>query len=189
MNISKELISTAYDYKAYRELIDRLYKEGKSTGPIQNDELLHYTELNNHRMNRVEKTSVLSDALKEQLSNIKSSQIWLVITEGWCGDGAQQVPVFHQIEKEYPQIKLKLILRDEHLAMMDQFLTNGSRSIPKLLIVDELSSNLLATWGPQPKEAVNLIKEMKEKLHLWYARNRGAALQSELTALLKDISN
>jgi hypothetical protein len=198
MIFSKELLDTAYDYDKYRELIDRLFKEGKSTGPIQNEEMLHYTELNIHRMNRVEKTTVLNNELKQQLANIKTPQIWLVITEGWCGDGAQLVPVFHKIACEFPHVKLKLILRDEHLDIMDQFLTNGSRSVPKLLIINEQSSSLLATWGPQPKEAINLInemknsgsekKEIKEKLHLWYARNKSAALQAELTETLKGIS-
>jgi hypothetical protein len=130
MKINNQTILKSIDYNSYRATIDKLFKEGKSTGPIQSEDLLHYTELNIHRMNRVEKTVQLTDALKNILSKVSSPQIWLVISEGWCGDAAQIVPVFSLIEKQFPSIQLKLLFRDENLELMDQFLTNGSRSIP-----------------------------------------------------------
>jgi hypothetical protein len=197
MKINEKTIEKALDYTNYRALVESLFKSGKSTGLVQNDELLHYSELNIHRMNRVEKTVQLTEELKSTLSKFSTPQIWLVLTEGWCGDAAQTVPVFSIIEKQYPNIKLKLLLRDENLELMDLFLTNGSRSIPKLLIIDVLSHDLVAQWGPRPQEASILINdlkaanaefsEMKEKLHLWYAKNKGIALQSELTELLESI--
>ena len=195
--ITKDHINKAIDYTTYRNLIQQLFNEGKSTGPVQNEKLLNFTGLNIHRMNRVEKTTVLNDELILQLKKIGKEQIWLVLTEGWCGDAAQQVPLFNCIEKLFSMVKLKLLLRDENVELMNGYLTNGNRSIPKLIILDAKSLTELVQWGPQPQEAVALINELKaaqketpeikEKLHLWYAKNNSKALQKELTQLLADI--
>jgi hypothetical protein len=199
MILSTELINKALDYKTYKELIEGLLKEGKSTGPNQSAELLQYSELNLHRMNRVEKTTTLIEDLNTKLNLIKQPQIWLILAEGWCGDAAQTIPIFHLIEKQFPQIKIKLLLRDENVELMDLFLTNGSRSIPKVLMLDASSLNLLAQWGPRPSEATALINnlkaeklemmEIKEKLHAWYAKNRGVAVQSEIIDILATAYN
>jgi hypothetical protein len=197
MIISKQMIDKAYTYEAYKKLVDDLWKEGKNTGPIQSEELFHYTELNIHRMNRVEKTTIITNELKEVLNQLTTPHICLILAEGWCGDAAQSVPVFNLIEHICANIKVKLLLRDENLELMDQFLTNGNRSIPKVLILEANALKVKATWGPQPLEAVALIQELKsiytekaqikEKLHLWYAKNKGLALQSELTAIIRGL--
>lgn len=197
MKITENIIQQSLAYESYRNLIESLFKEGKSTGITQSEELLHYSELNIHRMNRVEKTTVLNEDLKVELGKVKSPQIWLVLTEGWCGDAAQSIPVFNSIEKSFPNIQLRLVLRDENLDLMDQFLTNGGRAVPKLLILDASNYELLAHWGPRPPEATKLINEMKalniefaeikEKLHLWYAKNRSQALQAELLNIITKI--
>jgi hypothetical protein len=194
MIITTELINKALDYQSYKDLIERLLKEGKSTGPNQSQELLQYSELNVHRMNRVEKTTVLIEDLSATIDLIEQPQIWLILAEGWCGDAAQTIPIFHLIEKQFPKIKIKLLLRDENVEVMDHFLTDGSRSIPKVLMLDASSLNLLAQWGPRPSEAIALINnlkaakvdmmEIKEKLHAWYAKNKGVAVQSEIKDII-----
>ncbi len=194
MIITTELINKALDYQSYKDLIERLLKEGKSTGPNQSQELLQYSELNVHRMNRVEKTTVLIEDLSATIDLIEQPQIWLILAEGWCGDAAQTIPIFHLIEKQFPKIKIKLLLRDENVELMDHFLTDGSRSIPKVLMLDAISLNLLAQWGPRPSEAIALIDnlkaakvemmEIKEKLHAWYAKNKGVAVQSEIIDII-----
>ena len=194
MIITTELINKALDYQSYKDLIERLLKEGKSTGPNQSQELLQYSELNVHRMNRVEKTTVLIEDLSATIDLIEQPQIWLILAEGWCGDAAQTIPIFHLIEKQFPKIKIKLLLRDENAELMDHFLTDGSRSIPKVLMLDASSLNLLAQWGPRPSEAIALINnlkaakvdmmEIKEKLHAWYAKNKGVAVQSEIKDII-----
>jgi hypothetical protein len=194
MIITTELINKALDYQSYKDLIERLLKEGKSTGPNQSQELLQYSELNVHRMNRVEKTTVLIEDLSAKIDLIEQPQIWLILAEGWCGDAAQTIPIFHLIEKQFPKIKIKLLLRDENVELMDHFLTDGSRSIPKVLMLDASSLNLLAQWGPRPSEAIALINnlkaakvdmmEIKEKLHAWYAKNKGVAVQSEIIDII-----
>jgi hypothetical protein len=194
MIITTELINKALDYQSYKDLIERLLKEGQSTGPNQSQELLQYSELNVHRMNRVEKTTVLIEDLSATIDLIEQPQIWLILAEGWCGDAAQTIPIFHLIEKQFPKIKIKLLLRDENVEVMDHFLTDGSRSIPKVLMLDASSLNLLAQWGPRPSEAIALINnlkaakvdmmEIKEKLHAWYAKNKGVAVQSEIIDII-----
>jgi hypothetical protein len=197
MIINSEIIKKSFDYTTYRALIDQLLLEGKVTGPEQSEDLTHYTTLNVHRMNRVDKTSTISEELKAVLSQIIKPQTWLVISEGWCGDAAQIVPFFHVIENQFSKIQVRFVLRDENLELMDQFLTNGGRAIPKLLILDQETNELLAHWGPRPAEAQALINdlksanadmtEIKEKLHLWYGRNKSQALQIELAEVLRII--
>lgn len=190
--ITPSLLDGAYTYASYRALIDGLVAEGKTTGPTQNEKMLDYTKMNVHRMSRLDATFKFIPELEEALRHTKP-QTWLVITEAWCGDAANIVPVFNQIESANPAIKVRYILRDEHLDIMDQYLTNGGRSIPKVVVLDE-NLNELATWGPRPAEGQALMDEWKaqdmpysekaEKLQLWYARNRTQAIQMELAALI-----
>lgn len=190
--ITQTLIDNAYTYETYCALIDSLLAEGKTTGPEQTEKLTEYTKMNVHRMARLDTHFQFIPELEAALKTAKP-QTWLVITEGWCGDAANIVPVFNHIEKANPTIQVRFILRDEHLDIMDAYLTNGGRSIPKVVILDaELKET--ATWGPRPAEGQALMDEMKaqdlpykekaEKLQLWYARNRTAAIQTELAALI-----
>jgi len=128
------------------------------------------------------------------LLQISSPTTWLVITEGWCGDAAQNLPFLNKMAELNPNITLKLVLRDEHPELMDEFLTNGGRSIPKVIGLDE-SLNVLGSWGPKPipmqKEFLeNKVsqertgKEFTEYLHLWYAKDKGLTLQNEILAIL-----
>jgi integrase len=198
-SILKNSLSKSYTYSEYRRQITLLLQEGKSSGNEQSEALTHYSELNEVRMNRLDKTMKVSDENGQKLQNLKRNYIWLVISEGWCGDAAQTIPIFHLIEKQFPKIKIKLLLRDENVELMDLFLTNGSRSIPKVLMLDASSLNLLAQWGPRPSEATALINnlkaeklemmEIKEKLHAWYAKNKGVAVQSEIIDILATLYN
>jgi len=80
---------------------------------------------------------------------------------------------------------------------MDDFLTNGTRSIPRLVIFDK-DGNELAQWGPRPQEAQVVFLEAKEgglekpeileKLHLFYGRNRGKALLAEFREIIKGLA-
>ncbi len=190
--IPGSLLDSAYTYASYRALIDGLVAEGKTTGPTQNEKMLDYTKMNVHRMTRLDTTFKFIPELEEALRHAKP-QTWLVITEAWCGDAANIVPVFDQVERANPAIKVRYILRDENLDIMDQYLTNGGRSIPKMVVLDA-DGNEIGTWGPRPAEAQALMDEWKvqglpysekaEKLQLWYARNRTVEIQKELAALI-----
>lgn len=184
----------------YDEYSNKIENELNSTdlGKLNETDksLYDYTNLNIHRSSRIHKTYKPSEELISVISQIDEKQIWMVITEGWCGDSAQNLPHIAMISQLNPNIDLRIILRDENLDIMDEYLTNGtSRSIPKLVVFDK-DGNELFQWGPRPVEAQELVNELKktglskkefaEKLHLWYGRNRGKAIDSEFVALLND---
>lgn len=183
-------------YREYRDMIDALLKEGKTTGDNHSEAMVNYAKMNATRMRRIDKHVALSDELREIATRLKRPQKWVVLTEGWCGDAAQIVPVFNKIaEAAGDTIELRFVLRDLHLELMDQHLTNGGRSIPKLIAKDAETGRVLFDWGPRPDEAQKLythlketkapFKEAAEKLHKWYADNKTRDTQQALAELLR----
>ena len=178
----------------YTALLDRLLDEGLTTGTKQSEEMLHYARMNRQRMHRLEKTAVVNDELKGSLKKVSQKMIWLVITEGWCGDAAQNVPVIEKMAAENINIETRYVLRDEHTELIDRFLTNGARSIPKLIAIDAETLEVLGTWGARPKEAQSLYDELKvqgadketimERLQRWYNADKNQAIQSEFIELV-----
>ena len=186
-------------YQAYRQLIDELLLEGKTTGPDDSEAMLHYTKMNVQRMNRVEKTFQLSEELQLALQELDQNYRLLIISEGWCGDAAQIVPVVDQMVKNSNgKLSLRLVLRDKNLPLIDAHLTNGGRAIPVVLVLDEVGS-ILATWGPRPQVLQHLLAEWKkensdmmalaEKLHSWYAKDKTRSTQEELTLLISGLNS
>jgi len=168
------------------------------TGNEQSENLTHYSTLNETRMNRLEKTMKITDENLSKLQSLKNEYIWLVIAEGWCADGAQLLPVFNKMANESDKIELKIVLRDENEDLMNLFLTNGTRAVPKLIIVNKETGNVCGNWGPRPKGANDLIRNYKEKfgivdetakadLQLWYLHDKGVSTQDELIDLMLDL--
>lgn len=195
ISIIQSALQNSLSYSAYRTLVSKLIDEGKSTGNEQSADLLHYSELNEVRMNRLEKTLKMDSEVLEKLQNLKSKQTWLVISEGWCGDAAQILPIIKLMAEASENIDLKIVLRDEHEDLINQFLTNGAKSIPKLLILDE-NANLINHWGPRPEGAKNLILDYKAKhgivdepakiaLQKWYLDDKGISTQKEIVGMLQ----
>lgn len=196
--ITRELLESAMSYESYSQLLDELFNEGKTTGDNHSEAMLGYAKMNIHRMNRLNKTIILDLELIELLNQSPDYKIvWLVLTEGWCGDAAQNIPLLQKVTELSEQIELKLILRDENLPVMDQFLTNGGRSIPKLIALREDKLSVLGEWGPRPepvqqmvnefkKQAEGDYKEFSKEVQLWYARNKNQSLQAELKLKLKE---
>jgi hypothetical protein len=184
----------AYTFKAYNELIESLLEKNKTTGTNQSEAMINYTQMNQKRMKRWFKTLKLSDEIKG-LNIDGQSQKWLIITEGWCGDAAHNIPGIEMIARELG-IETRYILRDENPEIIDAYLTNGGRAIPKLIAVDK-DFNELFTWGPRPKECQELYLTLKEngsdwneileKVQRWYNSDKGAMLQQEFTQLLKSV--
>ena len=193
--ILENSLQKAISYQEYRNLVSDLLAKGKSTGPNQSEDILNYSLLNDKRMKRLDKTIKLSDDVIASIKDIKTPQTWLVLTEGWCGDAAQNLPIINKLAEENPNINLQLILRDENLDLMDEFLTNGGRSIPKLIALDD-KKNVLATWGPRPTTAAKMVidyktkhggldAEFKKDLQVWYNKNKGINVQEDFVSLLK----
>jgi len=184
-------------YLAYRNLIDELLVAKKTTGTDHSDAMLHYTKMNVQRMSRVDKTVQLDPDLYSVLNKVQGHYCFLVISEGWCGDAAQIVPVFDKIATTFStKFDLRFVLRDANLPLIDAHLTNGGRAIPVLLVLDN-TGNVIAKWGPRPQILQDLLAEWKsqesdmmalaEKLHGWYAKDKTRATQQELAALFTNL--
>ncbi|MEP6573014.1 MAG: thioredoxin family protein [Gemmatimonadota bacterium] len=118
----------------------------------------------------------------------------LVLLEDWCGDASNTVPVLARWAEETPGVELRVIRRDENPAVMDQYLTNGSRSIP---IVIALDSNFheLGHWGPRPAElqawvmankATTPKAELYPQVRRWYAKDKGETTLREVTGAVSN---
>ncbi len=194
-SIIQNSLADSLSYTEYRNKVTSLLKEGKSTGNEQSEALTHYSELNETRMNRLEKTIKITEDFTEQLKQLKREYIWLVISEGWCGDAAQLVPIFHKMAELSSKIDLKIALRDDHDDLMNLFLTNGARSIPKLIILDKNTLEVLGDFGPRPQGAKQLILDYKAEhgvidetaktnLQLWYLHDKGLSTQQEIMEIM-----
>jgi hypothetical protein len=188
-------LTNCYSYESYKSFVTELVERGKTSGPEQREDLIHFTELNARRMKRIEKTTVLSEELKANLERIIAPYTWILISEAWCGDAAQIVPVIGKIAAQNSKIDLKIILRDEHLSIMDQYLTNGGRSIPKLICLDQDFQEVFV-WGPRPKSIQQVVTDTKaegisdhsilvERLQNAYNLDHTKSIQQEISELIE----
>ena len=191
--ISKSL-NKAIDYKEYRQQVQEYVVNKSSSGPDQSEAFINYTKLGDARMRRLDKTIKIDEAIEEVVQSVTDKITWLVITESWCGDAGHALPVINRLASLSEHITLKIVYRDENTELMDRFLTNGGRSIPKLIQLDE-NMEVTATWGPRPSTATNLVNafkeanggltpEFKESLQLWYNKDKGQTIARDLAAML-----
>jgi quercetin dioxygenase-like cupin family protein/pimeloyl-ACP methyl ester carboxylesterase len=180
-------------YSEYVKLIDDLLLEGKSTAAEPTYDQFYVSKVNRRRMRFVEQMPLL-DAIKISARLTERSMIWLVITEGWCGDAALSIPVIENIAAECPSIETRYVLRDENVDLIDRYSTDGARAIPKLIALDVESHKVIGTWGPRPAGAQALVQRLKKQgleriairqhLQNWYNDDRGLSIQSEFDQLL-----
>ena len=193
--VIEKSLESALTYSEYRTLVSDLLEENKSTGENQSEALYNYSFLNDRRMKRLDKTSKLTEDTLTKIKDVEEKQTWIVLTEGWCGDAAHNIPVLNEMAEENPNIDLQLVLIDENLDLMDNFLTNGGRSIPKLIAVDQ-NKEVLFTWGPRPSVATKMIADykaehgvvdadVKKDLQVWYNKNKGTNVQEDILDLLE----
>ena len=190
-------LAAALPYPAYREMLTLLLAEGKTTGPNQSETYLSAATQNQARMKRLDRKARFSEEMEKALAGLPHNYLMLAITEGWCGDAAQTIPLFNHMAEASDKLELKLVLRDEHPELIDQFLTDGSRSIPKVIFLDAESLLVAADWGPRPAPAQEMAMAYKalpaeEKdydaynvaLHTWYARDKMASTEREVVEIL-----
>ncbi|KOY85343.1 hypothetical protein AD998_03495 [bacterium 336/3] len=200
--LEKHHLESSLSYENYMKMAHELFEKGKTTSqdPHYNEPwVLELTKLNFQRIQRIEKTTQVSEDIQQELQSLKKNWIWLILVESWCGDVAQNLPTIHKIaEASNGKISLKLLLRDENLEVMDMFLTNGGRSIPKMVCLDE-NLTTLGTWGPRPTPVQELMlnakaegktfDEIHDIVHGWYAKDKTQTLQNEFLALIKSWSS
>ncbi|GAB3886266.1 thioredoxin family protein [Spirosoma agri] len=194
--ITPELLASAYTYEQYVALSNELLAQSRTTSeaPSYNTpEILGYAKLNIHRMNRLDKLTALTTELKAALAGIAEPWTWLVLTESWCGDAAQSIPVLHHMAEQSPQVSIRFLLRDKNPDLINAYLTNGGKSIPKLICVRTTDLKELGSWGPRPAQLQVLFTEwqnkmpfpeLAEKLQRWYNDDRTQAIQREFLELI-----
>jgi len=197
--IKTELVTNSLDgsfgYNEYRTLVADHAANKTSTGPAQSEALTNYTLLSHTRMKRLDKTVKISEEIQEKFKNFTGNQTWVVLTESWCGDAAQSMPAMNKLADLAPNITFKVVLRDENLELMNAFLTNGSMSIPKLIILDNDNQEVLADWGPRPSTATAMVNdykaehgqltpEFKKDLQVWYNKDKSESIIEDLTQLI-----
>jgi hypothetical protein len=188
---TQQLIDSAYTYSAYQEELNEMLAQPPKDALAE--KMRPYIIKNVALMNEYDQTYQVFDSVKSALEAAPATT-WLVLTEGWCGDAAFNVPMLNVIEKAVPdKVKLRLLFRDSNLEVIDANLTDGGRSIPKMVILSE-DLQVLGHWGPRPAELQTLMKAWKgeglvlhdiiPKVHSWYNANKTYALQTELKALI-----
>lgn len=184
-------LTEGYSFEAYKQLFEQLVAEGKTTGANQTEGYVSYTKLNWSRWKRAEKNDTVLAGTQESLNDVYEPLTLIILTEAWCGDASQAMPIIEKVVKASDKLRAKIILRDEHDELMSNYLTNGGKAIPKVLIVNK-NNEVVSTWGPRPVELQALVVAFKKEnpeatgmdisalTQRWYVANKGVAIQEEL---------
>lgn len=180
-------------YSEYVAQIQDLLQAGEENSLSYDESQLEFTALNQKRMARWDRRFAKMGFSRPSNLNV-SSMTWLVITEGWCGDAAHIIPVIKQLSDDLGIERLLFINRDRNLDIMDQFLTNGGRSIPVMIVLSE-QGEVLGNWGPRPMELQNYFMGQKSKpdfnypevqigLQGWYNKDKGQTTAAEIIQMM-----
>lgn len=194
INIDSKYIDKSLSYDEFRQFVTDALTNDKSKLNLEED-YMAYAELNEARLHRLDKTMKVEEEVATKLANLKKKYTWIVITESWCGDAAQIVPILNKMAEACPNIEMRLVFRDQNLELMDAFLTNGGRAIPKMIITEQDSLKVLGHWGPRPalgqkvvtdyKSAHGVVDEAgKVELQMWYTKDKGHEVQKEVIELM-----
>ncbi len=196
--IIKESIDRSISYQDYRDLVKQLAETNSNTGIEKTEDLANYTKLNDRRMKRWDKTIKVSEDATQRILGFNQKITWLIITESWCGDAAHVIPALNKIAELNSNIQIKLVLRDENLELMDMFLTKGARAIAKVIMINNVTGDVIGAYGPRPSEATSYVNrfkakhgkltpEFKEDLQHWYNKDKGQNVINDVTELLCEL--
>lgn len=190
-----------YTYQEYRFKINEFVNANSCSGDDQSSDRIDFTRLNNYRMDRIEKQYKINDEFLLYLEDLNCQMNWVLIAESWCGDAAQTLPVIAKIADMTPNITLQIIFRDDNPEIMNEYLTNGGKAIPKLICFNKTTGDEVGAWGPRPSRIKTIVNDYKInhpessheefliKLHLWYGRDRGESVQKDFVKLIEHWSD
>lgn len=180
------------NFHQYIEHFEGIINSESPQAPYDDPHYMDYAKLNWSRTNRWLKNGILTDETKNALKNISGKQKWVLISEPWCGDAAHSVPFIGLIAQECDNIELEIQLRDSN-SEIDNYLTNGGKSIP-ILIIRDANNKDITVWGPRPanfqadflrlKESGVPMDDIKAELQKWYNADKGQTIQREIIAAL-----
>lgn len=117
----------------------------------------------------------------------------LVLSEDWCGDAINTVPLLARFADAAPNLELRVLARDANPDLMDAHLTGASRSIPVVMVLDERFAEH-GWWGPRPRELQAWVlgpgqalekTERYRQVRTWYARDRGRSTLAEVSEIIE----
>jgi len=195
--MNTEIAKNTATWEDYLSAFEHLLNSDNHSAPYTNPAYLDYVKLNHSRQKRWLKTGVLNQEIIAEVKKINIAQTWYIITEPWCGDAAHSIPFLKLITEHNPLITIKIVWRDTPPLVIEDYLTNGGKSVPKLVVRDA-EENDLFTWGPRPEPCQKVYLEMKERnapfeeqkvvLQNWYNTDKGLTLQKELLALIREMN-
>jgi thiol-disulfide isomerase/thioredoxin len=194
-DIIKDSLNKSMSYDEYRTLVTALIEQQSTTGNDKSETFINYTVLNDRRMKRWDKTVKLSDSAIESIKSFSEKVTWLVLTESWCGDAAHILPVINKVAEQNANIDFRVVLRDDNEHLMNEFLSNGGKAIPKLIMIENETLEVINTFGPRPTIATEMVDiyktlhgqltpEFKEDLQRWYNKDKGQSTIADLLGIL-----
>ncbi len=185
-------------YDAYLEHWQELASRSPGEAEDKSErKLIHYYKYNWKRSQAVKTAYEPSEALRDAMARIDEPQLWMVITEPWCGDSAYNLTVIAEAAALSDQVTLRILLRDDNLDIMDQYLTEGGRRIPKLVAFDEAGDELFQ-WGARPAGARQLRSgliedgldsgEVVQNLLEWYDDGGWQEVDDELADAVQSVA-
>jgi hypothetical protein len=193
-----ETRTAIFSYASYLKRVKELLAAGKVTGDQQSPILLETTALNLKRMERVYEKQTFSEETLQTIDRLERHLNWVVLVEGWCADASQNIPILAKMASLSKHIDVNFILRDENPEIMNQYLTNGGKAIPKLVCYDAITGEELGTWGPRPTFIQQQVKQIKAAnpaiskvefhrlVQKMYAKDKGMSIQEDFTALMNE---
>lgn len=184
-------------WNEYMDMFNEILGSKLKDPPYDSDEYIEYVKLNWSRIKRWNKTGALLRETIDSFHSVRDTQNWILITEPWCADAANIAPMLNKIASLSPKIHFHIKLRDSS-ALIENYLTDGTRSIP-ILIVRNNAARDLYVWGPRPKGCKELVGEVKKSggnsqeiktaVQQWYNDDKGVSVQNELIALNEKLRN
>ena len=191
--VLRAAFTSGLTYEEYFEMNTIMAKQGRSSGMLK-PSYIEYTKLSAARMRRWNKVYEPSPSFLNKIKlKTQLGEMWLVFGETWCGDVAHNLP-FIAKWAAFLGIDLRVILRDENSDLMEEFLTNGCRSIPKLVRLNH-EFNVLGSWGPRPSLLMKAHAEWNRQPEFdkkewflfaqdWYNKDKGVTLEMDFEALM-----
>lgn len=177
------------NYKQYQHQFEQILGHSSPTPPYDKSSYIEIVNQNLRRMKKWDNTLELSEELVAELKKIDKKQHWIMIAEPWCLEASHILPFLVKMAEESECISYDIQLRDSEPFLINAYLTNGTKGIPKMVVRDEDDSDLFV-WGPRPAKAQtfrdelvdnNLTSEtIKQALLQWYSADKGKSLNTEI---------
>ena len=195
--LTAEQLATGLPYPAYRQHI------AEALATPQPDEklakMLPYYQQAVDRMDALAPTIALLPELQAALGRLGGRYLWVIITEGWCGDASHTVPIIEAVaQASGGHLTTRYFLRDSHLDLMNKYLTNGGQAMPIAVVLHADSLTEAGVWGPRPAPLQAIHQEMKARevpfkevittVNNWYDTDASRTTQQELLALVQGLT-